>query len=47
MTAVGTLAYWDAYVVARSADVIASMTLEGLNGLESAFDARVHAVRPH
>jgi len=47
MTAVGTLVLYDAIRAAKSADVIASLSLEALTGLKNAFDPRVHAVRGH
>ncbi len=45
MTSVGALALYDALCAARLADIIASMSLEALTGLRSAFDPRIHAVR--
>lgn len=47
MTAVGALAVYDAIKVMKMADISAAMTLEALNGITDAFDARIHAVRPH
>lgn len=47
MTAIGTLAYADAFSLARTADVAAAMTMEALEGLPVAFDPRAHQVRPH
>ncbi|MGE5560876.1 MAG: histidine ammonia-lyase [Chloroflexota bacterium] len=47
MTAVGTLALHDAEILARSADVIAALTIDALRGIVTAFDPRVQAVRPH
>ncbi|BEP28954.1 histidine ammonia-lyase [Helicovermis profundi] len=47
MTAVGTLAVYDAYMAVKLADISASMTLEALNGITDAFDKRIHEVRPH
>ena len=44
---------WGALLVRRAinlaltADIVASLTLEALHGTDRAFDARVHAVRPH
>lgn len=46
MCAVGALALWDALRAAQLADICASMSLEALQGLMNAFDARVQAVRP-
>lgn len=45
MTSVGALALYDTYCACQLADVIASMTFEGLTVQRSAFDPRVHAVR--
>ena len=47
MTSAGTIAYYDTLCAAQLADLIASMTMEGLTGLLNAFDPRVQAVRPH
>lgn len=47
MTAVGALATYDADVLARSADVVASLTVDSLRGIVTAYDPRVQAVRPH
>jgi len=47
MTAIGALALVDAEDAARLADLIGALSLEALKGTPRAFDARVHAVRPH
>ncbi len=47
MTAIGALCWYDADRLARLADITASMTMEALCALVSAFDPRIHAVRPH
>jgi histidine ammonia-lyase len=47
MTAVGALALARAERLARTADVAGAMTLEALRGTPVAFDARIHAARPH
>ncbi len=47
MTAVGLLETWRAMRLARVADVAGSLTLEALHGTCSAFDERIHALRPH
>ena len=47
MTACGALALYDSICAAEMADVIASMSIEGLTGLRSAFDARIHEARGH
>lgn len=45
-TAVLALALADAERLARAADVIAALTLDGLRGSPGPFDARIHAERP-
>jgi histidine ammonia-lyase len=45
MTAIAALAVFDAWKLARSADVIASLTMQALRGITDAFDARVHEAR--
>ncbi len=47
MLAVGTLELLEAERLADAADVICAMTLDGLKGTPRAFEARIHAVRPH
>jgi histidine ammonia-lyase len=47
MAALGTLAVLDAERLARLADVTGAMSLEALMGTNAAFDARIHALRPH
>ncbi len=47
MAAVGGLALQRAERVARLADVAGAMSLEALKGTPVAFDARIHAARPH
>jgi histidine ammonia-lyase len=47
MTAVGALALARAERLARTADAAGAMTLEALRGTPVAFDARIHAARPH
>lgn len=45
MTAVGVINYLEAERLAYQADCIASITLEGLQGIIDAFDEAVHSVR--
>lgn len=45
MTSVAAHALFDARVLARSADIIASLTLESLRGIIDAFDPRIHEIR--
>jgi histidine ammonia-lyase len=47
MHAVGGLALCRAQRLARAADLAGAMTLEALKGTPVAFDARIHAARPH
>ena len=46
MTAIGTLVWYDLDRGAKLADITASMTMEALTALTSAFDPRIHAIRP-
>lgn len=47
MTAIGLLALGDALDACMLADLAGAMSLEALLGTPRAFDARVHAARPH
>ena len=47
MTAVGLLETWKAKRLADVADVAGCQSLEALNGTVSAFDERIHSLRPH
>jgi len=47
MLGIGTLALLAADILADSADVIGSMTLDALRGTDVAFDERIHRARPH
>ncbi|HEY6336907.1 MAG TPA: histidine ammonia-lyase [Candidatus Sulfotelmatobacter sp.] len=47
MLAVGTLALLAAETLVDSADVIGGMTCDALQGTDTAFDERIHNVRPH
>ncbi|KXZ40210.1 histidine ammonia-lyase [Alkalithermobacter thermoalcaliphilus JW-YL-7 = DSM 7308] len=47
MTAVGALTVYDAINLSKIADIAASLTMEALNGIVTAFDEKVHRVRPH
>lgn len=47
MTSAGALACYDTICAAEMADIIASMTFEGLTGLRNAFDPRIHKYRGH
>ncbi len=47
MIALGCLALHDALNLCKHADIAASMSLETLMGTRTAFDPRIHQVRPH
>ncbi len=47
MTAVGLLETWKAKHLAGIADITGCLSLEALHGTVSAFDERIHALRPH
>ncbi|MEQ1603731.1 MAG: histidine ammonia-lyase [Pyrinomonadaceae bacterium] len=47
MTAVGLLETWKAKRLAEIADIAGCLSLEALYGTVSAFDERIHALRPH
>jgi len=47
MTAVGALALLDAERLAAAADVVAAMSIDAMEGTDTAFIAEIHAARPH
>ncbi len=47
MTAVASLALYNAQCLVRIADVAGAMSLEALRGTPAAFDPRIHEARPH
>ena len=47
MLAVGILALLAAETLVDTADVIGALTLDALQGTDSAFDERIHGARPH
>ncbi|MGB9780572.1 histidine ammonia-lyase [Caldanaerobacter sp.] len=47
MSALGCLNLYDAKRLIKTADAVASLTLEALRGIIDAFDERVQIVRPH
>ncbi|MFK2826682.1 histidine ammonia-lyase [Bacillus sp. B190/17] len=47
MTAVGTLACWDALNLANWVDFTSALTTEVLRGVRDAFDPATHRIRPH
>ena len=47
LTAVGALALWRAHRLVGIADLAGALSLQALLGTPAAFDARIHAARPH
>ncbi len=47
MTAVGLIETWRSKRLAELADVVGCLSLEALHGTLSAFDKRIHVLRPH
>ena len=47
VTGIGALAVAEAARLAATADVAGAMSLDALKGTDVAFDARIHATRPH
>ncbi len=47
MLAVGSLALLEANILADTADVLGSISLDALQGTDVAFDERIHLARPH
>ena len=47
MTSIGVLAYYDAECLAKTADIVAALSMEALEALPAAFDRKVQEVRPH
>jgi histidine ammonia-lyase len=47
MAGLAALAVHDASILAKIADIAASLSLEALHGVPYAFDPRTHALRPH
>ena len=47
MTSIGALALYDAIHLSKTADIVAALTIEALNGITDAYDERVHMARPH
>lgn len=47
MTAQAVLALYDSQILLKTADVAGSLTMEALQAIPTALDARVHALRPH
>src|SRR5699024_11334193 len=47
MTSIGALTIYDSMILGKTADVAAALTIEGLKGIVTAYDEKVHNVRPH
>ncbi len=47
MTAYAALSVFEATRLCKNADIAAAMSVEALKGSDTAFDARIHNVRPH
>lgn len=47
MTSVGAHALYDAINLSKLSDIVSSLTMQALNGIEDAFDLDVSLVRPH
>ncbi|MCF6466712.1 histidine ammonia-lyase [Clostridium sp. Cult2] len=47
MTSIGALTVYDGINLCQTADIVAALTVEALNGLVEAYDNRVHMLRPH
>jgi histidine ammonia-lyase len=47
MTAIGVIQAYKAQNLADVAELAGCLSLEALNGTDAAFDARIHALRPH
>lgn len=47
MTSIGAITLYDAMELSKISDIVASLTIEALNGVVDAYDERVHKVRPH
>ena len=47
MTSIGALALYDAINLSKTADIVAALTAEALNGITDAYDERIHMARAH
>ncbi len=47
MSAVGSLAVYDALQLVKDATIAGAMSLEALRGTRAAYDKRIHEIRPH
>lgn len=47
LTSVGAFTICDSINLSKTADIVAALSMEALNGIVDAFDPRVHKIRPH
>lgn len=47
MMGVASLAVYDSVIISKTADIIASLTIDALEGITDPFDSRIHKARPH
>jgi histidine ammonia-lyase len=47
LTSVGAFTIYDSINLSKTADIVAALSMEALNGIVDAFDPRVHKIRPH
>ena len=47
MTSIGAHTVYDGINLYKTADIVASLTLESMNGIVDAFDERIHIIRNH
>ncbi|MHA1906185.1 MAG: histidine ammonia-lyase [Candidatus Thorarchaeota archaeon] len=47
MTSIGVLTIYDAFLLIQDAAIAAAMSIEALRGTRTAFDNRIHEIRPH
>lgn len=47
MTSMGAHVVYDGLMISKLSDISAALTVEALNGITDAFDARIHNLRPH
>lgn len=47
MTSIGALTLYDGINLSKTADIVAALTIEALNGITDAYDIKVHKARGH
>lgn len=47
MTSIAALTVYDAILLKKTSDIIAGLTVEALRGIVTAYDEKVHSIRPH